>query len=154
MLNFENSKVKELNELEDVLLTEDLFTFSAVCLLWLIGEFFLLPLLLPPPGPRNMDDIAAVIEFLVARASWPESNKKLPIYKYIKNHYFYYNIYIILYYTYYIIAHKIILYTFEIVIATLIISYKKSSVQLLKNGVVLYKFSKMWIRGGKLVSKK
>ena len=52
---------------------KDLFTFSAVCLLWLMGEFFLLPLpLLPPPDPRNMDDIAAVIEFFVARASWPE----------------------------------------------------------------------------------
>ena len=64
-------------------LPTSLFTFSAVCLLWLIGEFFLLPLLLPPPGPRNMDDIAAVIEFFVARASWPENNKNI-IYNYIK----------------------------------------------------------------------
>ena len=37
--------------------------------------------------------------------------------------------YIILYH---IIDHKIILYTFEIVIATLIISYKKSSVPTFK----------------------
>ena len=56
--------------------SKDLFTFSAVCLLWLMGEFFLLPLLLPP-DPRNIDDIAAVIEFFVARASWPENNKKI-----------------------------------------------------------------------------
>ena len=71
-LNFENSYVNIVGSdevLEDVDKDDELWRFS------FIGEFVVdfLPLLLPPP--RNMEDIAAVIEFLVARASLPKKNK-------------------------------------------------------------------------------
>ena len=70
-LNFENSYVNIVGSdevLEDVDKDDELWRFS------FIGEFVVdfLPLLLPPP--RNMEEIAAVIEFLVARASFPKKN--------------------------------------------------------------------------------